>query len=74
MFTADFAVMLPGEGRQGARPRGTSTKRSRDSPLPTVNEALASRLRAIAWFGAYAPAGTPADALGSEPGVQRRGQ
>lgn len=66
MFTADFAVMLPQV--KGGKVRGlavTSSKRSPAIPeLPTVNEALGMKdYELIAWFGAYAPAGTPPDAL-----------
>jgi tripartite-type tricarboxylate transporter receptor subunit TctC len=66
MFTADFAVMLPQV--KGGKVRGlavTSTRRSPAIPeLPTVNEALGMKdYELIAWFGAYAPAGTPADVV-----------
>ena len=66
MFTADFAVMLPQV--KGGKIRGlavTSSKRSPAIPeLPTVNEALGLKdYELIAWFGAYAPAGTPADVV-----------
>ena len=66
LFTADFAVMLPQV--KGGKVRGlavTSTKRSAAIPeLPTVNEALGLKdYELIAWFGAYAPAGTPPDVL-----------
>ena len=66
MFTADFAVMLPQV--KGGKVRGlavTSTKRSPAIPeLPTVNEALGLQdYELIAWFGAYAPAGTPPDVI-----------
>ena len=64
MFTADFAVMLP-QVRAG-KVRGlavTSTKRSPAVPeLPTVNEALGLKdYELIAYFAAFAPAGTPTD-------------
>jgi tripartite-type tricarboxylate transporter receptor subunit TctC len=64
MFTADFAVMLPQV--KGGKVKGlavTSMKRSPAIPeLPTVNEALGLKdYELIAWFGAYAPAGTPPD-------------
>ena len=64
MFTADFAVMLPQV--KAGKIRGlavTSTKRSPAiAELPTVNEALGIKdYELIAWFGAYAPAGTPHD-------------
>jgi tripartite-type tricarboxylate transporter receptor subunit TctC len=66
MFTADFAVMLPQV--KGGKVRGlavTSSKRSPAIPeLPTVNEALGLKdYELIAWFGAYAPAGTPPEAI-----------
>lgn len=66
MFTADFAVMLPQV--KGGKVRGlavTSAKRSPAIPeLPTVNEALGLKdYELIAWFGAYAPAGTPAEVI-----------
>ncbi|HSV48170.1 MAG TPA: tripartite tricarboxylate transporter substrate binding protein [Ramlibacter sp.] len=64
MFTADFAVMLPQV--KGGKVRGlavTSTKRSPAIPeLPTVNEALGLKeYELIAYFAAFAPAGTPPD-------------
>jgi tripartite-type tricarboxylate transporter receptor subunit TctC len=64
MFTADFAVMLPQV--KGGKIRGlavTSTKRSPAIPeLPTVNEALGLKdYELIAYFAAFAPAGTPPD-------------
>lgn len=66
MFTADFAVMLPQV--KAGKVRGlavTSAKRSAAIPeLPTVNEALGMKdYELIAWFAAYAPAGTPADVV-----------
>lgn len=66
MFTADFAVMLPQV--QGNKVRGlavTSSKRSAAAPnLPTVNEALGLKdYELIAYFAAFAPAGTPADVV-----------
>jgi tripartite-type tricarboxylate transporter receptor subunit TctC len=66
MFTADFAVMLPQV--KGGKVRGlavTSAKRSPAIPeLPTVSEALGLKdYELIAWFGAYAPAGTPPEAI-----------
>ena len=66
MFTADFAVMLPQV--KGGKVKGlavTSTKRSPAIPeLPTVNEALGLKdYELIAWFGAYAPAGTPPEVI-----------
>ena len=64
MFTADFAVMLPQV--KGGKVRGlavTSAKRSPAIPeLPTVNEALGLKdYELIAYFAAFAPAGTPPD-------------
>jgi len=64
MFTADFAVMLPQV--QAGKVRGlavTSAKRSPAAPnLPTVNEALGLKdYELIAYFAAFAPAGTPPD-------------
>ena len=64
MFTADFAVMLPQV--KGGKVRGlavTSARRSAAVPdLPTVNEALGLKdYELIAYFAAFAPAGTPAD-------------
>jgi len=64
MFTADFAVMLPQV--KGGKVRGlavTSTRRSPAIPeLPTVNEALGIKdYELIAYFAAFAPAGTPPD-------------
>jgi tripartite-type tricarboxylate transporter receptor subunit TctC len=66
MFTADFAVMLPQV--KGGKVRGlavTSTKRSPAIPeLPTVNEALGLKdYELIAYFAAFAPAGTPPDVV-----------
>ncbi len=66
MFTADFAVMLPQV--KGGKVRGlavTSTKRSPAIPeLPTVNEALGLKdYELIAYFAAFAPAGTPPDVI-----------
>ncbi|MCG2592245.1 tripartite tricarboxylate transporter substrate binding protein [Ramlibacter sp. XY19] len=66
MFTADFAVMLPQV--KGGKVRGlavTSTKRSPAVPeLPTVNEALGLKdYELIAYFAAFAPAGTPPDVI-----------
>ncbi len=64
MFTADFAVMLP-QVKSG-KIRGlavTSAKRSAAIPeLPSINEALGLKdYELIAYFAAFAPAGTPAD-------------
>lgn len=66
MFTADFAVMVPQV--KGGKVRGlavTSSKRSPVMPeLPTVNEALGLKdYELIAYFAAFAPAGTPADVV-----------
>jgi tripartite-type tricarboxylate transporter receptor subunit TctC len=66
MFTADFAVTVP-QVRAG-KIRGlavTSTKRSAAVPdLPTVNEALGMKdYELIAYFAAFAPAGTPSDVI-----------
>ncbi len=64
MFSADFAVMLPQV--KAGKVRGlavTSAKRSPAIPeLPTVNEALGLKdYELIAYFAAFAPAGTPAE-------------
>ena len=66
MFTADFAVMLPQV--KAGKVRGlavTSTKRSSVIPeLPTVAEAGNLKgYELIAWFGIFAPAGTPRDVI-----------
>lgn len=66
MFTADFAVMVPQV--KGGKVRGlavTSTRRSAVVPdLPTVNEALGLKdYELIAYFAAFAPAGTPAEII-----------
>ncbi len=66
MFTADFAVMVPQV--KAGKVRGlavTSTKRSAVVPdLPTVNEALGLKdYELIAYFAAFAPAGTPAEVI-----------
>ena len=66
MFTADFAVMLPQV--KAGKVRGlavTSTKRSSViSELPTVAEAGNLKgYELIAWFGIFAPAGTPRDVI-----------
>jgi len=66
MFSADFAVTVP--QIKGGKIRGlavTSTKRSSVVPdLPTVNEALGLKdYELIAYFAAFAPAGTPADII-----------
>ncbi|MFN5700866.1 MAG: Bug family tripartite tricarboxylate transporter substrate binding protein [Betaproteobacteria bacterium] len=66
MFTADFAVTVP-QVRAG-KIRGlavTSMKRSAAVPeLPTVNEALGLKdYELIAYFAAFAPAGTPAEVI-----------
>ena len=66
MFSADFAVTLPQV--KGGKIRGlavTSTGRSAAIPeLPSVNEALGLKdYELIAYFAAFAPAGTPADII-----------
>jgi tripartite-type tricarboxylate transporter receptor subunit TctC len=66
MFTADFAVMLPQV--QGGKVRGLAVTSARRSPavpnLPTVNEALGLKdYELIAYFAAFAPAGTPPDVI-----------
>ncbi len=66
IFTADLAVTLP-QVKSG-KIRGlavTSLKRSKAIPeLPTVNEALGFKdYELIAFFAAYAPAGTPPDII-----------
>ncbi len=66
MFSADLAVTVP--QIKGGKIRGlavTSTKRSPVLPdIPTVNEALGLKdYELIAYFAAFAPAGTPADVI-----------
>ena len=66
MFTADFAVMLPQV--KGGKVRAlavTSAKRSAAIPeLPTVAEAAGLKdYELIAFFAAYAPAGTPREVI-----------
>ena len=66
MFSVDFAVTLPQV--KGGKIRGlavTSTGRSAAIPeLPSVNEALGLKdYELIAYFAAFAPAGTPADII-----------
>ena len=66
MFTADFAVMLPQV--QGGKVRGLAVTSARRSPavpnIPTVNEALGLKdYELIAYFAAFAPAGTPPEAI-----------
>lgn len=66
LFTADFAVMLP--QHKGGKVRGLAVTSMRRSPavpeLPTVNEALGLKdYELIAYFAAFAPAGTPADVV-----------
>ena len=66
MFTADFAVMLPQV--QGGKVRAlavTSAKRVAVAPnIPTVAEAAGLKdYELIAFFAAYAPAGTPKDVI-----------
>jgi tripartite-type tricarboxylate transporter receptor subunit TctC len=66
MFTADFAVMLPQVKSGKVRALAvTSAKRSAVAPdLPTVNEAAGLKdYELIAFFGAYAPAGTPREVV-----------
>ena len=66
MFTADFAVMLPQVKAGKVRALAvTATKRSPLTPdLPTVNEALGLKdYELIAFFAAYAPAGTPREVV-----------
>jgi tripartite-type tricarboxylate transporter receptor subunit TctC len=66
VFTADFAVTVP--QYKAGKIRGlavTSTKRAPSLPeLPTVNEALGfSDYELIAYFAAFAPAGTPKEVI-----------
>lgn len=66
MFTADFAVMLPQV--KGGKVRAlavTSAQRSAAAPdLPTVAEAAGLKdYELIAFFAAYAPAGTPREVI-----------
>ena len=66
VFTADLGVTVP--QYKGGKIRGlavTSTKRVAALPeLPTVNEALGVRdYELIAYFGVWAPAGTPPDVV-----------
>ncbi|MBL8377723.1 MAG: tripartite tricarboxylate transporter substrate binding protein [Burkholderiales bacterium] len=66
MFTADFAVMLPQV--QGGKIRAlavTSARRSALLPqVPAVAEFPGLKdYELIAWFAAYAPAGTPREAI-----------
>jgi tripartite-type tricarboxylate transporter receptor subunit TctC len=66
VFVADLAVMLPQV--QGGALRAlaaTSAKRVPQLPdLPTVEEAAGLKgYELIAWFGAFAPAGTPAPVI-----------
>jgi tripartite-type tricarboxylate transporter receptor subunit TctC len=66
MFTADFAVMLPQVKSGKVRALAvTSARRSAVAPeLPTVNEAAGLKdYELIAFFAAYAPAGTPRDVV-----------
>ncbi|MFM9973709.1 MAG: Bug family tripartite tricarboxylate transporter substrate binding protein [Beijerinckiaceae bacterium] len=63
VFVADLAVMLPQIQGGTIRPlAATSAKRIPQLPdLPTVEEAAGlTGYELIAWFGAFAPAGTPA--------------
>ena len=62
LFTADLAVMLPQVQAGTIRALAvTSTKRVPQLPdVPTVDEAAGIKgYELIAWFGAFAPAGTP---------------
>ncbi len=64
MFTADFGVMVPQV--KGGKVRALAVTSTTRSPLvpdvPTVNEALGLKdYELIAYFAAFAPAGTPAD-------------
>jgi tripartite-type tricarboxylate transporter receptor subunit TctC len=66
VFVADLAVMLPQV--QGGAVRALAVTSSRRVPqlpdLPTVEEAGGLRgYELIAWFGAFAPAGTPAPVI-----------
>ena len=64
MFTADFAVMLPQVKAGKVRALAvTSARRNSVAPdIPTVAEAGGLKdYELIAFFGAYAPAGTPRD-------------
>ncbi len=66
VFTADFAVTVP--QHKAGKIRGlavTSSKRAAAVPdLPTVNEALGLKdYELTAYFAAFAPAGTPAEAI-----------
>jgi tripartite-type tricarboxylate transporter receptor subunit TctC len=64
LFTADFAVMLPQVQAGKVRALAvTSAKRSPAVPnVPTVDEALGIKgYELIAYFAAFAPAGTPKD-------------
>ena len=64
MFTADFAVMLPQVKAGKVRTLAvTSARRNSVAPdIPTVAEAGGLKdYELIAFFGAYAPAGTPRD-------------
>ena len=66
VFTADLALMLPQIKAGKIRPLAlTATKRAAALPdLPTVNEALGLKdYELIAFFGAYAPAGTPKEII-----------
>ena len=64
LFTADLAVMLPQVQAGTVRPLAvTSTQRISQLPdVPTVDEAAGVKgYELIAWFGIFAPAGTPVD-------------
>ena len=69
MFTADFAVTL--QQTKAGKIRGLAVTSSRRSPsipeLPTVAEAgNLPGYELIAWFGAFAPAGTPREVVQRE--------
>jgi tripartite-type tricarboxylate transporter receptor subunit TctC len=66
MFTADLAVTLSQVKAGKIRALAvTSTQRSALAPdIPTVNEAAGLKnYELIAWFGVFAPAGTPRDVI-----------
>lgn len=66
MYTADLAVMLPQVRGGNVRALAvTSRQRSPSIPeLPTVEEAAGLQgYELIAWFGLFAPAGTPRDVV-----------
>ena len=66
LFTADLAVMLPQVQAGTVRPLAvTSAQRIAQLPdIPTVDKAVGTKgYELIAWFGVFAPAGTPADVI-----------